>query len=867
MSDWRSSLALLRGLPLLPVHGKAPINPETGFGLRGWQHASFDPEQISRSQHATGAGLRVGPDCELICFDIDGASSFVRLAQEGCDSIDTWVIGRTGTRDRVKVIFKTTAEQRELLGIGKASLITHHDQEARVREAIEVFHGIGQVVICGQHPDGDDYCWVIGSPAEVRELPQAWFSLASRILQHATVPATPTTPRRGARGLRKLNPCPICGRDKHLACAETTEGRVLCVDGDSFGFSLRHGTLRPGQTIRGLDGNRWAFLSGNVSPVWGIPLGVFKIDQPRTTAMPDPTAAFPDPSASEGHRDTSDAAQGPAERRGTPPPSGTPSGGTSGGTTHRQQPQPKRSAFDQARSRLKAMIADGLSGSALAAKVAEFSEEYGCSLAAMQRIAAELEAEGDAEIDADAQLQAIQEAATAKEARKGFTLELLLPQPCVEPLRYLSTGLQVDDLATAMIFMTCVSGTLKAGTRIWGNKLTFAERPQIWLGVVADSGDGKSPAIRDLGLHHLALVSAHYRQRNEDRMAAWELVNAGVTRRTDRTPQPDPYVLILRNYTGGALVKQFATNEAERLGILLAPDELKSLFTSLNEFQDSGKGSEQEQLLSLYDNNGDAQIRVRDGVRSYEEGHLSIIGGIQHEVFHQLAAKGDPTGLFARLLLLTLVTDEYRGDEEPEGASIEKTLEMQRVLEDVVLRASELQPRAYYLDESAVALHKQIRRDAYQLGKEAFLKAHKNIYSKRSGYVLRVAGVMHILKVACGELQEDALITSDTLLAALQVVSHLQGDALTAHKKAAQLGDGHITDLMKWLHAYALKKGETSAGRFRADALTPKKRRLYPITTVNHYVERLVAAGFAEWCPGSSRNGGRRFRATGSFPD
>jgi hypothetical protein len=532
--------------------------------------------------------------------------------------------------------------------------------------------------------------------------------------------------------------------------------------------------------------------------------------------------------------------------------------------TEQQQQPPKANdtpAFDQARIKLKDLLADGLSGSALATKVLEIANEYDCYPSALHKMVQELQSEDDATLQADAELEGIRKAGELEEERKTFTLEQLVPKSCVEPLRYLSTSLQVDDLATAMIFLTCASATVRAGTRIWGDELTFAERPQIWLGLVGKSGLGKSPAMRNLGVTPTHLVKRHYHHRNQERQADWLIGNPD-----ERGPEPQPFVFQVSNYTAGAIVKQFAVNEVERLGVLLACDELAALFSSLNEFQTSGKGSEQEQLLSLFDNNGDAQIRVKDGYRTYDEAQLSIIGGIQPLVFDQLASRGDPAGLFARLLLLPLPTD-YRGDDKPSGYSREATRIHQDALEGIAVRVMEMQPVPYRLSRDAEDYFQAVKRNAFKDAANAVLPAHSNIYGKRAGYVLRIAGIMHILRVAAGEIDplDTNIITLATVKLAEALTIHLQSYALSAQTRAAMAAEGTITELMRTIHRYALDN-PTSPGRFRSDALTPAKRKLYSIQTINSYIQRLVDAGLADWLPSTAKNGGRQFICKGRVP-
>lgn len=176
-------------------------------------------------------------------------------------------------------------------------------------------------------------------------------------------------------------------------------------------------------------------------------------------------------------------------------------------------------------------------------------------------------------------------------------------------------------------------------------------------------------------------------------------------------------------------------------------------------------------MLSLFDNNGDAQIRVKDGYRSYEEAQLSIIGGIQPLVFDQLASRGDPAGLFARLLLLPLPTD-YRGDDKPPGYCRETTRIHQEALENIVVRVMEMQPVPYRLSRDAEDYFCVVKRNAFKEAADAVLPAHSNIHGKRAGYVLRIAGIIHILRVAAGEI--DPLDTHIITLNAIKLAEALK---------------------------------------------------------------------------------------------
>ena len=213
------------------------------------------------------------------------------------------------------------------------------------------------------------------------------------------------------------------------------------------------------------------------------------------------------------------------------------------------QPTPSSPAtgLEQARLQIQRLITDGCSGSILDARLADLTASTGHQFSTLRKLADSLLQEDDAATSADAELQQIHYDAELLEERKAFTLENYLPTACVEPLRYISTSLQSDDLCTMMIFLTCMTGALKAGTRIWGDNVSFAERPQLWLAVLGKSGLGKSPAIKNLGVNRLRAVIKDYEHRNNKRFTAWEAANAAVPKK-ERDPMPStirPFVFPL----------------------------------------------------------------------------------------------------------------------------------------------------------------------------------------------------------------------------------------------------------------------------------------------------------------------------------
>ncbi len=201
--SWSGQLAALTGLPLLPCGAgadrKAPIDPDTGREMSGWQHKAFTPAQIGSLNDAVACvGMRLGPDAGgLIAFDLDGASAIAAAVDRGCDpaKASTWLIIRTTSAVHLKLIFRVPAERWALLRKGKGRLVTKKACSGQKGEQLEVFWTSGQVIVLGDHlSSGGQYTW-LGSPHDIAPIPDAWWTLSLETLspQHSISPPTPVS--------------------------------------------------------------------------------------------------------------------------------------------------------------------------------------------------------------------------------------------------------------------------------------------------------------------------------------------------------------------------------------------------------------------------------------------------------------------------------------------------------------------------------------------------------------------------------------------------------------------------------------------------------------------------------------------------
>lgn len=508
---------------------------------------------------------------------------------------------------------------------------------------------------------------------------------------------------------------------------------------------------------------------------------------------------------------------------------------------------------DGARNELKQLIAEGCSGSALEAECIRVANEYELSVNEARQFARQLENEVHAETQANADIKQIRSHEAQRAFRKDvLTLEYILPSYLVEPIRYVNESLQSDDLSAAMTFMGAVSGIIRTGTMIRGDLRSFVVPPNMYLALIGKSGLGKSPLMRQLCDRVLDKVRLEYAAKNRAKQADWYTAN-NLLPKGQQQPKPRRYMMTIDNYTEESLIELLGMHEQAQLGLLLKSDELAGVFKSLNAYKGGGKGSEEQQLLSLFDGTGGSSIRITTDVREFEFAQFSIIGGMQPRVFDMLAANGDPSGLFARILLCPLPNDIENRDPIESIEAVEQFHICERKIQEVALEVYNMQPFQYVLEPAAMKRLALYQYQAKLAADSSDLDEQSSVYGKRAGYILRIAGLMHILGIACGDIEPRSMISDGLVEKAYYVIEHLQAYALNAHRKIHLNVDAAGRDMTSKIQKVCFTE-PMSAAQFRKNHLNKRYHKEYPTDSIAVFMQKLVDAKYGEWVDGPRRS-------------
>lgn len=517
-------------------------------------------------------------------------------------------------------------------------------------------------------------------------------------------------------------------------------------------------------------------------------------------------------------------------------------------------------SVDQVRDRLREAVTDGVGGAEMAALVVELStasEEHSINI---QRLADAIRTEQRKAAEVYAEAATLAAEADRQEIGQQLTAHYLLPATLATAIETRARYLPCNGPSAVLPFLATVAGLLKLGTEVEGSAVAGYRVPiNLFACLVGRSGAKKSPIGRllvEAPTHELRTDLARSNQRERE---AWEEVCKALKKSDPRPPEPRPKRLMVSDFTGEALAAQLQTQEAAGLGLLVNRDELSGLFGSLNAYR-GGRGADEQQLLELFDGSGLSSLRIV-GDRHYSRSQLSIWGSTQPDVLRQLVANGDASGLWARFLFVPLPEQAVPLPMATTAAEVAEVDAAIKTLADACGAVYRLPQQTYRLAPAAAESFAQYELNRQKAALGASLGAQSALYGKSAGKVLRLGGVLHLLKIAAREIDSDQLIESGTIERAAALVDHLDAWALGLH---AEVAAGGVGGLMRTIHKAAETAGVPIRWKEVQNRLTRAQRKETDPAAVTEGMRALADAGYGEIEAG--KRGALSYRAIKPLP-
>ena len=378
------------------------------------------------------------------------------------------------------------------------------------------------------------------------------------------------------------------------------------------------------------------------------------------------------------------------------------------------------------------------------------------------------------------------------------------------------------------------------------------------------SGQKKTPLEKLLVRRPAQELKREMAAANTRAMEAWREQCKGCKTKDERPPKPVAIYLQIQDYTGEAFVQQLQELDKRGLSMLVLRDELSGLFGAMNAYR-SGRGSDEQQLLELFDGQAYTSLRVSAGDRSYDRCQVSIYGAIQPGVLRELIKGGDPSGKWARFLFSPLPENTV---PLPTAVSAEGVAAVSRANQDLQVYARRIytMPAQHYqLDLEAIEAFSAYEHDKQIQAQQARLDAQGALYGKSAGKVLRVAVLLHLLELAVLNEQGEVEVPVATLQRAIELVDAMDDWALGFHEQAAA-GDeeGGVSSLMRRIHTLARKaRSAVTWGQLRQQ-MNAKEKKGTNAVLAEQAMKVLAELGVGEVSEGP--RGGLMYRATGDLP-
>lgn len=451
------------------------------------------------------------------------------------------------------------------------------------------------------------------------------------------------------------------------------------------------------------------------------------------------------------------------------------------------------------------------------------------------------------------------------QARVPITLDRLFPSALAEALRRITEHLPYCDHVVATAYLAGVSGLVKLGTTICGNPYTdFVTPANLYVATVGRSGQKKTPLEKLLVRRPAQELKREMAAANTRAMEAWREQCKGCKTKDERPPKPVAIYLQVQDYTGEAFVQQLQALDKRGLSVLVLRDELSGLFGAMNAYR-SGRGSDEQQLLELFDGQAYTSLRVSAGDRSYDRCQVSIYGAIQPGVLRELIKGGDPSGKWARFLFSPLPENTV---PLPTAISAEGLAAVNQANQDLQVYARRIYTmpaKRYLLDLEAIEAFGAYEHNKQIQAQQARLDAQGALYGKSAGKVLRVAVLLHLLELAVLNEPGEGEVPVATLQRAIELVDAMDDWALGFHEQAAA-GDeqGGVSSLMRRIHTLARKaRSAVTWGQLRQQ-MNAKEKKGIDAGLAEQAMQALAELGVGEVSEGP--RGGLLYRATGDLP-
>ena len=354
---------------------------------------------------------------------------------------------------------------------------------------------------------------------------------------------------------------------------------------------------------------------------------------------------------------------------------------------------------------------------------------------------------------------------------------------------YCSTlNLNIDYAAVTVLYAFSValgghySLTVKRG---------WVELPTLFVALVGKPGINKSGPI-SIFTQPLEKLEKDLFKRFLDEYSKFKKVRSTKKENGELnniSEEPVRRQLVIKDATQEAMLKALYDNPHGFAGIY---DELAAFLKSFNKYK-SGGGDE-EVMLSLFSGKSISVNRKSSEPIFIEKPFISIIGSIQPQVLINLLGNNKiDNGLTHRFLFAFpdhVIREDLSDEDVPEYIEELYQTFINRILISEFFHADGYPAQKKSLSKDGYEAYKIFRRRINNTINNEKSDAISGIYAKLDTYSLRIALILHVMRIGCNEPDiEPYQVSADTFQKAAQLVQYFEHNALKVFKLMEKFRD------------------------------------------------------------------------------
>ncbi len=356
----------------------------------------------------------------------------------------------------------------------------------------------------------------------------------------------------------------------------------------------------------------------------------------------------------------------------------------------------------------------------------------------------------------------------------------VLPVGVSESLQSLARSCATSPQPLPGIALCTLASTLGRTTSV-SPKSSWAEPFIIWYADIRGSGDCKTPpANLMIRVIKETQASEYERFRKED--SAYRTLSKKERERTDPPAKPQGHFCTELTLEG----LRDDLEDHPHGGLLVVQDELSSFITSQNQYK-SGKGSDREAWLKLWDGNAARIVRVGRSIH-ITGARVSLFGGIQPGIFRRAFTGDDGIYLEDGTIFRFLLTYEPSAYHELTLESWDDTARQtwEMILHRAIRWASnriaeQSSPLTMILDRESQDLFVHWRNSLEQR-KGKMPESFRGFFPKAYSYALRLAGILHCLERFHEGLEPNRILGKSDITRGIETIEFYLGQTVSAMK-------------------------------------------------------------------------------------